>query len=112
MKKLAELRKRLGDLKASGLKIVDVAEADDRDMTEAEQAKYDGIKAEIEEVEASITRAERLAEERRSMAPVPYGTNTVDDPNPETTHGFKDMAEFSPRSATHRSVVAVSSIPA
>jgi len=95
MKKLAELKKRLADLKSDGLSILEAADSENRELTEAEETSYDGIKADIDEVTADITRAERLAEARRSMAPLtPAGATAVHDPNPATTAGFKGIGEF------------------
>lgn len=93
MKRLAELRKRLGDLKAEGLQIVEAAESADRDMTEAEEARYDEIKAAVAETEAAIARTERLIEERRAMT-VPANSTFVSEPNPATTGGFRSLGEF------------------
>lgn len=95
MKKLAELRKKLADLQAAGLKLLDAAEADGRDLTDDEQARYDATKADIDATRADIAAMERLAEERRSMqALIPAGQNAVHDTDPTKTHGFKDVAEF------------------
>ncbi len=97
MNKLAELKKKLADLKAGGLKIIEAAEADDRDLTAEEQDRYDGIEADIEATQGEIARLEALANRRRTMEAVttsPALANTVDDPNPATTHGFKNLAEF------------------
>ena len=97
MKKLAELKKRLADLKASGLSILEAADAEGRDLNADEETRYDGIKADIDEVSGQIARAERLAEERRSMDAVQTagaGLYDVHEPDPKATGGFKGMAEF------------------
>ncbi len=96
MFKLAELRKQLGDLKAKGLKIVDKMEAAaDEPALTAAQAEYDALTAQIGDVTAQIERAEKLAEARRAMAATsPALSVAVNDPNPATTGGFKDVAEF------------------
>jgi HK97 family phage major capsid protein len=107
MKKLAELQTRLKALKAEGLEIVEAAEADDRDLTEDEAARIAEIQSNVEDVNGQIEALERRAEARRSMEAISghggqdvpaghraYGQNRVDDLNPATTGGFKDIAEF------------------
>ena len=93
MKKLAELKKKLTDLKAEGTKLLDLAAAEDRLLADDESARADAIQAEVKAAEAEIAGLERQAEMRRQMAPA-AGQNTVRDANPATTHGFNDLAEF------------------
>lgn len=97
MNKLAELRAHLAALKGKGLAIIDRADKEGRDLNADEEAAYDAIAGDIEETQADIDKAEKAAERRRTMASVtlsPQGANTVNDLNPITTHGFKDIAEF------------------
>jgi len=106
MKKLAELQARLKALKAEGLEIVDLADAEDRDLTEAETQRLGVIQDEVAATNEAIETLNRRAEARRSMEAINahggegagrrahYGQNTVSDLNPETTGGFKDIAEF------------------
>jgi HK97 family phage major capsid protein len=106
MKKLAELQTRLKALKAKGLDIVAIAESEDRDMTDDEVTQIADIQTEVEETNEQIEAINRRADARRSMEAIgghggegaarlaSYGQNTVNDLNPETTGGFKDIAEF------------------
>lgn len=105
MNRLAQLKKQLADLKSDGLSIIDKADAEDRDLTEDETARYEAIESEIDGVKAEISRLEDLAEKRRSMASVPAaGQNTVRDLNPAETGGFSDIGEFA--TSVHAAVVA------
>lgn len=93
MKKLAELRKKLADLKAAGTKALDAIEAAGRDPSD--DADYQAIKEQIAATEQDIAAAEAVAEERRSMqALAPAGHMTVHDSDPSRTFGFRDMGEF------------------
>ncbi|ATG47603.1 phage major capsid protein [Celeribacter ethanolicus] len=98
MKTLAELKKRLAELKAEGMKMVDAAESAGGTFTEDQETKFAAIESEIAQVEEDIKEREKLDERRRSMkgstALTPAGQNTVNDLNPETTGGFKDIGEF------------------
>lgn len=105
-KKLTELQTRLKALKSEGLDIVEVAEADDRDLNADEVARIDEIEGDVEDLNAQIAAIERRAAARRNMEAITahgnddgaalasYGRNTVNDLNPATTGGFKDIAEF------------------
>lgn len=98
MNKLAELKKHLASLKARGLKLVEKAESENRDFTEAEDSEYAEIEADIEQANADIAREEKAAERKRNMGAVPAGGvgggNAVHDLNPELTGGFADIGEF------------------
>lgn len=96
MNKLAKLRQELADLKAKGLALVTKAETEARDFTDAENAQFAAIEADIRARETDIAREEELSERRRRMeaAPPAGGTITVNDPNPATTFGFKSIGEF------------------
>lgn len=106
-KRLTELQARLDKLKAEGLAIVSVAEADnERDFTPEESERLAEIQVDAEETQAEIDAINRRAEARRNMeaisangTPVPaghvaYGQNTVHDTDPTRTFGFKDIGEF------------------
>jgi len=103
MKTLAELKKRLDELKAQGGDIVKAAEAAGGDFTEEQETQFAAIEEEIVQVKADIEKAERLAERRRSMAGPsnspdaprnPAGQNAVHDSDPRVTAGFADLGEF------------------
>jgi HK97 family phage major capsid protein len=98
---LAQLKKRLAELKADGQKIVDTAEAAGGDFTAEQENAFAAIEDEITAVQADIAAAEKLAERRRAMTALPAGrvaspagTNTVRDANPALTGGFADIGEF------------------
>lgn len=96
MKKLAELKAKLGALKKQAFGMLDAAEAKGG-FDEATQTAYDDKKAEIEATKNEIAAVEKLQEERRAMGAIEAPAavqNTVNDPNPATTNGFKDIAEF------------------
>ena len=97
MNKLAELRKKLADLKGKGLAILDGADREARDLTDIEVESYEKIEAEITETQAAIVTAEANAERRRTMEALPTSaalSNVVHDLDPGQTHGFKSIAEF------------------
>lgn len=95
MNKLAELRQKLADLKSEGLALIETADHEDRDLSDDEDARYREIEADIKTTEAAIASEETMRERRRAMEAKPAaGQTTVNDPNPEQTHGFKDIAEF------------------
>lgn len=104
----AELNAALAELRAEGLELVTAAEDDDRELNEVEQDLIDAIQAEVEEINAKIAAMDRRDEARRAMSAITahgggeagsghrsaYGRNTVNDLNPATTGGFRDIAEF------------------
>jgi HK97 family phage major capsid protein len=98
---LAQLKKRLADLKAEGQKIVETAEAADGEFTAQQEEQFAAIEDQIGEVTADIAKAEKLEERRRKMqglaagrtAP-PAGSNAVHGPDPALTGGFADIGEF------------------
>jgi HK97 family phage major capsid protein len=102
MNRLEKLRAELDQKKAEGVAIIELAEAEDRDLTEAEQEDLDAIEDAIEELQGKIASAEELAERRRQIAPArstegqrsAAGQMRVNDPNPATSGGFKDIGEF------------------
>jgi HK97 family phage major capsid protein len=106
MNKLAELKKKLADLKGQGMSILNAVEDQNRAMTADEEARYSAVEAQIAETLADIEAAEQTAERRRAMASItlsPAGANTVNDPNPATTFGFKGLGEFA-QAVKHASV--------
>lgn len=102
MKRLAVLKRELAELQAQGASILDAADTAGRDLTDAEEASFAKIEGEITAKKAEIASAERHAERRRAMEPVPVGLNDVHEPNPEQTGGFKGIDEFA--HAVHRAV--------
>lgn len=107
MNRIAQLRQRLADLKAEGTALIDAAERQDGVMTEEASARLDEIQTEVDAVQAQIADAEALAERRRQMDAIatPAARQTrVNDPNPERTHGFRDIGEFA--RAVHGAVQA------
>lgn len=95
---LAELRKRLATLQASGTDILNAADKDaNRDLTAGEEINFSAIEAEIVTVKADITKAETQAERRRTMEAlpsVPALEGVTDEPDPTTTNGFRGIDEF------------------
>lgn len=103
MKTLAELKKRLAELKAEGNTIVKAAEAAGGEFTAEQDEQFAAIEDEIEAVNADIAKAEKMQERRRSMeglpaggspAPRTGGRNAVHDSDPALTGGFADLGEF------------------
>lgn len=64
-----ELRDRRGTVLDQARAIVDAAEADDRDLTEEEQAAYDGHLVEADQLENRINRLESLPQTSPPPAP-------------------------------------------
>jgi HK97 family phage major capsid protein len=96
-KRIVELRQRLTDLQAKGGALLKKAEDDDRDLTEAEAADFERITLDIEQVKAEIGKLEKMADRRDALGvirTVPANDRITDEPNPETTAGFRDVAEF------------------
>lgn len=109
MNKLAELKRRLAALQKEGQDIVAAAEATESgEFTEAQDERFAQIETEIAETKSAIMAQETLAERRRTMGGTssltPALATTVNDPNPETTAGFKDIGEFA--KAVHGAVQA------
>ncbi len=99
MNKLAELNKHLASLKGKATAILDAADAEARGLTDDETASYELLEADIEAAQSEIKGIEANNERRRTMDAIQTSTPAlsvmVNDPNPETTHGFKDIGEFS-----------------
>lgn len=97
-KLLAELRQRQRDLKAEAEKLLDAADAsNDGNLTAEQEARYTAIEAELATVGDSIKREERNMQRRAELGAiqtVPANSISVNDRNPATTAGFKDIAEF------------------
>ncbi len=100
MKKLAELKKTLADLKAEGLAIVNAADDGEREFTAEEEARLDEIETESADLQRQIEAEEARLERRRTLEALPAGGTraagqiTVDQPDPAQTGGFKDIGEF------------------
>jgi HK97 family phage major capsid protein len=96
-KKLKELRQRQHDLKAEATALLDKADVEGRDLTDAEETRFSAIEAELATVNKDIAAEERIAERRRAMdaiPTVPANSSVTDEPNPATTNGFQNIAEF------------------
>lgn len=107
-KRLKELRQRQHDLKAEGTALLDAADADDRDLTEEEEARYSEIEAELTKVGAEIEQEEAKAERRRNLDAIrtappaqerseerpAAGQTRSNEPDPALTGGFRNIAEF------------------
>lgn len=98
-KLLAELRQRQHDLKAEATTLLDKADKEaDGELTEEQEARYTAIEGELKTVGEKISAEEKKVERRRSLdairSAIPAGESVTDEPNPETTGGFKSLAEF------------------
>lgn len=77
--------------------VLDAAKAENRvELTEDEQTTYDAAMAEIEKLNAAITREEQMIEAERSAAALPDGPITGGAPRIEQDpkRGFKSFGEF------------------
>lgn len=103
LKKLRQARAekaKLGKEKLTALNVL----LDKENATEAETAQIDALDAEVSALEQEVTAldSEIAAEEKKakrstlfaSSAQVPAFSTTVNDLNPETTGGFRNLAEF------------------
>jgi len=97
-KKLKDLRQRQHALKTEATALLDAADKDGRDLTEVEEKRFGEIEAELKALETQIAAEERSAERRRSIeaiAAAPYrATAVLNEPNPATTGGFRNVADF------------------
>jgi len=106
---LKELRLALHNAKAKGKALIDTIKADgDRAPSDDEVKALDAIEAKVTELTAKVAAADRLAELERTMAPMPAPPEAdpgavahpnspriaSNEPDPATTHGFADIAEF------------------
>mgnify|MGYP006273897017 CR=1 FL=1 len=94
---LNELRQSLAALKSEAEQILDTADAEDRELTDAEEARWEQLDAEMRDLKAKIEAKERAQERRRTLPAVdrvPHGQVTTDEPDPATTGGFRSLAEF------------------
>lgn len=101
MKKLAELKKRLGELKAEGKKILAAVEGAGDTWTDEQEERFSAIEEEIETINADIETAEKTASRKRMIDALaagtsltPAGATTVHDLDPVATGGFKTLGEF------------------
>lgn len=102
-KKLKELRQRQHDLKTEGNALLDAGDTDKRELTETEETRFGEIEAELKTLDTQIAVEERNQERRRSLestARVPARHIISNEPNPATTSGFHNIADFG--RAVHR----------
>lgn len=96
--RLKELRQRQHDLKSEATALLDKADAEKRDFTAEEETRYAAIEADLKTVGTEIEAEERKAERRRAMEtarqPAPAGSFSSREPDPATTGGFHNLAEF------------------
>lgn len=96
MKRLAELRAKLEGLKADASAILDRMDAGT--ATPDDDTALAALTADIETAKADIAAAEKLADMRRDLgataARPALSLGTRNEPNPETTGGFKSLAEM------------------
>lgn len=95
---LHELIARQGDLKKQASALLDTLETEARfGAADDDNAKYDALLAEIEQLGADIEKANKIAEHRKSLNAVSSAAGTgfrTNEPDPTTTNGFKSLAEF------------------
>lgn len=104
---LAELRERQHDLKSEATAILDKADKEaGGDLTDEQEARYTEIEGELKTVGLEIEKEEAKAARRRTLdavqtrpgtqtpRTVPAGESVSDEPNPETTYGFRNIGEF------------------
>lgn len=84
--KLKELRQRRGQLVSDGRAILDKAEAEKRNVTPEEDAKYNEIFKDVDGVTASIAREERQLENERQVAEQALRNKDAKEP-PKTEDG-------------------------
>lgn len=104
-KDLKKLRQARADKAKAGKSKVDALNAllDKENATEAEKAQITALEAEVDTLEAEVKALddEIAAEEKKARraslfgsASVPQFQITTDEPNPQTTGGFRSLAEF------------------
>ena len=102
-KKLKELLQRQHDLKAEATALLDAADKDSRNLTEAEEKRYAEIETELKGLVDKIAVEQAKAERRRSLdaiAPAPSVPGSAvpaqarSEADPSQTGGFRNLAEF------------------
>lgn len=97
------LRQRRADLKKRGLEANDELNkllaksdlsAEENARMQALEAECDKIEADLKAVDQDIEAEDRRARRASLFAPSPAGNTTVNDPNPQTTGGFRSLSEF------------------
>lgn len=88
MKLLLELRSKKADLHAQMKKMVETAESEKRSLSKDEDAKFKALQESIEETNASIQRAEVLADNERSLITGPQSTPEDKAPSNEELRNF------------------------
>ncbi|MBK7406396.1 MAG: phage major capsid protein [Phycisphaerales bacterium] len=96
MGKVAELKQRRGQVFDQRKAIVDKAEAEDRDLTEAEQKSFDELGAKQEDLSARIQRLEGFDEEEPG-SPVAAGIVRKTSPDAPGQGGVKERYEDDPK---------------
>lgn len=99
MDKLEQLRQKLADLKTDGRKLVESAESANRDLTDDEVAKAEGIRSQIADTEKEIKAEERRRELARSFSGDVQGQSARPAAQPvnraeEAMGGFRNAADF------------------
>lgn len=98
-KKLRELQARKADLVKSARALTNQADAEDRDLTDDEAAKFNAISSQIESVSAAIDREQLLSAEEAQLG-LQSGvqrtiiTSSHDRREDDPTHGFRSLGEF------------------
>lgn len=96
-KTLKDLHQRQHDLKSATVAVLDLADAEDRDLTADEESTVSQNEADLKTVATEIEAAEKNAERRRGLEAirtVPALASVTNEPNPATTGGFASLAEF------------------
>jgi HK97 family phage major capsid protein len=103
-KRLIELRQKIEDSKAKGKTLLEALEAAENNNAEdlgAHQEAFDAWQKDHDELTEALAAEERSQERRRSLGGAtslsgiqPARRVTSDEPDPETTHGFRSMAEY------------------
>lgn len=95
---LHELIALQGDLKNQANALLDKLEASGRfGADDEDNAKFNALTEQVAAVGKEIDSAQKLAEARKAMAPTQSRAGigfTTNEPNPDTTGGFKSLAEF------------------
>ncbi|GLK67015.1 phage major capsid protein [Hansschlegelia plantiphila] len=99
------LRQKRADLVREGQGIFDAASAENRGLTETEAARDDAIAAELTDLDAQITRAERQMDRQRSIG---AGSDANEGADANDRGGRSDGRRFSSLGEQLRAVVLAS----
>jgi HK97 family phage major capsid protein len=103
MKSLKELKAELTEAKNDGRALITTADAEGRELTAAEEAKFSAIESQIAALEKDIAAAEKMADRRRKMdGPSAHAIDVAsgrvevgaDRATLDRTGGFRSLAEF------------------